>query len=245
MRVVVTGGSRGIGRAVAVRASAPGNHVLVNYGHDAGAAELAVAECRRLGATAEAVLADAGTSTGLRELATQAQQSMGGVDLLVHCAVTPITGNTLTIEEAEFTRSIQRNGASWLWAGQAFSETLAEGASLIFLSSQGGARAVPGYVALGAAKALGESLVRYLAVALGPRSIRVNAISAGAVDTAALRSVFGDTDRMLQAAARRNPMGRALTVDDIADAVLLLASPAGAMINGQVVTVDGGLGLLP
>jgi enoyl-[acyl-carrier protein] reductase III len=113
------------------------------------------------------------------------------------------------------------------------------GGRIVALSSLGANRAIPGYGFIGASKAALESLVRTLAQELGPRGIRVNAVSAGVVDTDALR-FFPDRESLLSAFAERAPAGTALSVDDVAGAVYLLCLPEAAMVTGHTLVVDGG-----
>ena len=117
-----------------------------------------------------------------------------------------------------------------------------EGASIVAISSLGSERVLDNYSLVGASKAALEALVRYLAVELAPRGIRVNAVSAGVVETGALEH-FPNKDAMLEMGVR-NPVGRLVTPDDVAKLVTFLCSPDADMIRGQTVVVDGGWSLL-
>ena len=117
------------------------------------------------------------------------------------------------------------------------------GSSIVGISSLGSTRVLENYVLVGTSKAALESLVRYLAVELAPRGIRVNAVSAGVVDTAALEH-FPNKDEMLVMARERTPAGRMVEPADVADAVVWLCSPGAAMVCGQTLVVDGGFSLL-
>jgi enoyl-[acyl-carrier protein] reductase III len=117
-----------------------------------------------------------------------------------------------------------------------------DGGSIIALTSAGSIRVLPEYGAVGASKAAIESLVRYLAVELAPRNVRVNAVSPGIVDTDALRH-FPDREGLLVVGAERTPAGRLATPEDVAGVVSFLCSPSAEMIRGQVIVVDGGAGL--
>jgi NAD(P)-dependent dehydrogenase (short-subunit alcohol dehydrogenase family) len=244
-RALITGGTKGIGRAVAMALARRGARILVNYAHDDAAATAAEAEIRSVGAWAKAVRADAGTVNGAAQLAREAATSLRALDVVVHCAVAAEPADALTIEPPVLMDLLGRNGASLLWLVQACAELLAPGSSVVYLTSAGSTQAVRRYVGVGAAKALGEALARYLAAELAPRGVRVNAVSAGPVDTEALRAVAPDgADRLLAAAARNAPAGRGLTAADVAEAVLLLCDPGAAMIQGEVLHVDGGLRLV-
>ena len=116
------------------------------------------------------------------------------------------------------------------------------GSSIVALSSLGSTRVLEDYALVGASKAALEALIRYLAVELAPQRIRVNAVSAGVVETGALEH-FPQKDAMLEM-GKRNPAGRIVSPEDIAGAVLFLCSPEAEMIRGQTLVVDGGWSLL-
>jgi enoyl-[acyl-carrier protein] reductase III len=246
MRALITGGSKGIGRALALRLALSGDDVLINYHTDVAAAEATAAEVSAAGGRARLVRADACSLDGITELAAEARSILGELDLLVHCAITAFGGSALAAPEADFRDSVEKNGLSFLWLVRACKTFLATGSSAIFLSSGGASRAVPNYAPLGIAKALAEGIVRYLAAEMAPHGVRVNAVSAAAVDTAALRAMMpgGVAEEFLATSAKRNPSGRGLEPADVAGAIMALASEDAAMIQGQIVRVDGGLGLL-
>jgi enoyl-[acyl-carrier protein] reductase III len=116
---------------------------------------------------------------------------------------------------------------------------MAEGSSIVAISSLGAGRVLEDYAVVGVSKAALESLVRYLAVELAPRGIRVNAVSAGLVETGALE-YFEKRDEMLAYYRARTPAGRLVEPEDVADVVCFLASPAARMVTGQTLVVDGG-----
>ena len=244
MRALITGGTKGIGRAVALRFAEDGGALLLNYLHDAEAASDAAAEVAQRGGTATCIKADAGRIDGALQVAERARQELGSLDALVHCAVAPVVGSALTIDPDELRRSVETNGLSLLWIVRACKDLLLPGASVVFVTSVGSQKAIPGYVAVGAAKALAESLVRYLAAELARSGVRVNGVCAGPVDTETLRTIFPKAARMLETSARQNPSGRAITPGDIAAVVALLVSRDARMIQGEIVRVDGGLALV-
>ena len=119
---------------------------------------------------------------------------------------------------------------------------MAAGSAIVALSSLGAGRVLPNYTLVGASKAALEALVRYLAVELAPRGIRVNAVSASLVETGALDH-FENKEEMLAAARQKTPAGRMVTVDDVAGAVRFLCSDDAQMVCGHVLVVDGGFSL--
>jgi enoyl-[acyl-carrier-protein] reductase (NADH) len=246
MRALITGGTKGIGRAVTMRLAHSGDEVVINYKSDVAAAEATAREVTASGGRARLVQADACSLDGISELAGEVRSTLGELDLLVHCAVAPYGGSALAAPEADFRGSVEKNGLSFLWLVRACKDLLTNGSSAIYLSSGGATRALPNYAPIGIAKALAEAVVRYLAAELAPHGVRVNAVSAAAVDTEALRAVMagGVAEQLLAASARRNPSGRALEAADVAGAIMALASENASMIQGQIVRVDGGLGLL-
>jgi enoyl-[acyl-carrier protein] reductase III len=118
-----------------------------------------------------------------------------------------------------------------------------EGSSIVGVSSLGAIRVLENYVLVGVSKAALEALVRYLGVELAPRGIRVNAVSAGVVETGALEH-FPNKEQMIASGLKRTPAGRLVEPGDVADAVCFLSSPEAAMVCGQTLIVDGGFSLL-
>ena len=120
---------------------------------------------------------------------------------------------------------------------------MADGSSIVAISSLGSQRVLDNYVLVGTSKAALEALVRYLAVELAPREIRVNAVSAGLVETGALEH-FPNREEMLSSSRARTPAGRMVESEDVAAAVAFLCSPDAEMVRGHVLVVDGGYSLL-
>ena len=138
-----------------------------------------------------------------------------------------------------------RNGLALHALVQAALPLFRPGSTVFFLSSRGGRVVIPNYAAIGIGKALAESLVRYLAVELAPRGVRINCIAPSVVETAAVRAVFGDkTEGIMRHAAEDNPSGRAVQPEDYTNLIRYLASPAAAFIQGQVIYVNGGHNLM-
>ena len=236
--VLVTGGSRGIGKAIAVRFATLGaTRVAIGYMRgDAAAAETA-AELRELGAEPVLVRGNVASQRVVDEVA-----ALGPLDALVHAAATGVMRPALETEDKHWDWTLSANARALLSLTRAAAPAMPEGASILGISSLGSVRVLDNYTLVGASKAALEALVRYLAVELAPRGIRVNAVSAGVVETGALEH-FPNKDAMLEMGVR-NPVGRLVTPEDVAALVTFLCSPEAEMIRGQTVVVDGGWSLL-
>jgi len=241
MSVFVSGGTKGIGRAVALHFSRAGSTLFLNYAADQEEAARAKAEVEARGAACHLIKQDVGTPQGAAAALAEVERHASRIDLLVHCALRVVAAPVLEVDLDRFTRAIELNGLALLYLVRAALPLLARGSSVVLLTSRGGRVVVSNYAAVGSAKALAESLMRYLAVELAPRGVRINAVAPGMVDTEALRAVFGDdTSRLLAHAAATNPSGRGIRHQDYCALVEFLASAAAEMIQGQVIFVNGG-----
>jgi NAD(P)-dependent dehydrogenase (short-subunit alcohol dehydrogenase family) len=241
MAILVTGGTKGIGLAIAERFAKPGAEVFLNYHADEAAAAKAVTAIEAKGARCHLIKGDVGTPSGAKAVVDAVAAKTDRLDQIVHCAVRVVIEPLMSVDLAAFTEAITLNGTALLYVVQAARTLLARGSTVFFLSSRGGRVVVPNYAAVGVGKALAECLVRYLAHELAPLGVRVNCVAPSAVDTAALRQVYGDqTDEILRQSAASNPSGRNVADDDYCSLIEYLASPAAAMIQGQVIFVTGG-----
>jgi enoyl-[acyl-carrier protein] reductase III len=237
--VLVTGGSRGIGREIARRFAERGAaRVAIGYLRNDRAAEDAAAEIAALGA--EAVLVRGNVSS---DKVTEQVAALGSLDVLVHNAATGVARPALETEDKHFDWTMNANARALIALARAAVPAMPEGSSIVALSSLGSQRVLDNYVLVGASKAALESIVRHLAVELAPRGIRVNAVSAGVVETDAL-DAFPNREQMLSWSLARTPAGRLVEPGDIAGAVCFLCSPEAEMIRGQTLIVDGGYSLL-
>ncbi|HSP72327.1 MAG TPA: SDR family oxidoreductase [Gaiellaceae bacterium] len=238
MNVFVSGGSRGIGRAIALRLARDGaKRVAVGYLRNDRAAEETAEALRAAGAEPVLVRGNVSSHRVLDEVA-----ALGPLDVLVHNAATGVIRPALEVEDKHWDWTMNANAKALLSLARAAAPQMPPGSSIVALSSLGSTRTLENYVLVGTSKAALEALVRYLGVELAPRGIRVNAVSGGVVDTGALEH-FPNKDEMLRAARERTPAGRMVSVDDLAGAVAFLCGPDAAMICGQTIVVDGGFSL--
>jgi enoyl-[acyl-carrier protein] reductase III len=237
--VLVTGGSRGIGKAIALRFGELGAaRVAVGYLRNDRAAEETAEELQNLGAEPVLVRGNVASERVAREVA-----DLGRLDILVHNAATGVIRPALEVEEKHWDWTLSANARALISLARAAAPAMEPGASIVAISSLGAARVLENYVLVGTSKAALESLVRYLAVELASRGIRVNAVSGGVIETEALAH-FPNREQMLAAARERTPAGRMVEPRDVADAVCFLSSPDADMIRGQTLVVDGGYSLL-
>jgi enoyl-[acyl-carrier protein] reductase III len=238
--VLVTGGSRGIGNAISLRFAELGaGKVAVSYLRNDRAAEETADEVRKLGAEPLLLRGNLGDPEKTKALLNEA----GPLDVIVSNAATGVIRPFLELDEKHWDWTLNANARALFTIAREAAPTMPLGSSIVAISSLGSDRVLDNYILVGVSKATLEALVRYLAVELAPQDIRVNAVSAGLVETGAL-DYFPDRDEMLRFYRERTPAGRLVEPDDVADAVCFLASPAAAMIRGQTVVVDGGYSTL-
>ena len=240
---LVTGGSRGIGRAIARRLAAAGCDVAVNYHLNHDGADAACAEIRALGRRAVAIQADVASPESQDELFDRMRKEFRRLDVVVSNAASGVVRPLIDATLKHWRFCGETNAFALVMLAQRALGLMPHGGRIVALSSLGAARALPGYGLVGASKAALESLVRALAAELGGRGIRVNAVSAGVVDTDAL-AAFPAREALLDGFAARSPLGAVLTPDAIASAVLLLCLPESDAISGSTLVVDGGYAIM-
>jgi enoyl-[acyl-carrier protein] reductase III len=237
--VLVTGGTRGIGKTIALRLASEGAaRVALGYMRNDAAAEAAAEEVRQAGAEPLLVRGNVASDKVIAELA-----SHGPYAVVVHNAATGVIKPALETEDKHWDWTLNANARALLSLARACAPDMESGSSIVAISSLGAQRVLENYVLVGTSKAALESVVRYLAVELAPRGIHVNAVSAGVVETEALDH-FPNREEMLHSGKTRTPAGRLVEPDDIAGAVAFLCSPDAQMVCGQTLIVDGGYSLL-
>ena len=236
---LITGGSRGIGKAIALRLAENGVDVVVNYVRQRRDAEATVQAIEELGGRCLAVKANVAKEEDVARMFEEISRNYQRLDILVSNAASGVLKPVMELTTRHWNWAMDINARALLTLSQHAVPMMKEGGRIMAVSSIGAVRAVPNYTVVGASKAALESLVRHLAVELGPQGIHVNTISAGVVDTDALKK-FPNRDEIISESLRRTPMGRLTTPDDVADVALFLCSDLARMIHGQTVVVDGG-----
>jgi enoyl-[acyl-carrier protein] reductase III len=235
----ITGGSRGIGRATAWKLAQAGCDVAIVYHNSHIEAEQVCSDMRALGRRALAIQADVSDPESVVEAFATFRQQFDRVDIVVSNAALGVLRPAMELTLKHWRRCMETNALALNLLAQQAVPLMTNGGRIIGLSSLGAQRAIPHYAFIGASKAALESVSRALAQELGQRGIRVNIVSAGVVDTDALK-YFPNRVELLAEYARRTPAGPTLTPEDVAGAVYLLCLPEAAMITGHTLVVDGG-----
>lgn len=242
---VVTGSSRGIGKAIALRLAKEGYDIVVNYARSKEAALQTASEIEAFGRKAFVVKANVGKVEKIKEMFAQIDETFGRVDVLINNAASGVLRPAMELEESHWDWTMDINSKALLFCAQEAAKRMEKvgGGKIVSISSLGSIRYLENYTAVGVSKAAVESLTRYLAVELAAKNISVNAVSGGAVDTDALKH-FPNREELLADAIAKTPAGRMVEPEDIVNAVLFLLSDQAEMIRGQTIIVDGGRSLL-
>ena len=238
---LVTGGSRGIGKAIALELARRGADVAFGYVRSHGAAAETQREIESLGVRCLRVRAHLGDADKIRQLFASIEREFGRLDILVNNAATGVQRPVTELDEKHWDWTMNVNArAPWRCAVEA-SRLMTKGGTVVNITSPGSHKVLSNYFSVGTSKAALEAVTRYLAVELAPKGISVNAVSGGYVETEALDH-FPNREEML-AAGKNTLTGRSVTAEDIAKVVAFLCTEDAAMIRGQVIKVDGGVSL--
>ena len=243
---LVTGSSRGIGRAIALELARHGADIVVHYLRKKSAAAEVVAEIEALGRRAMAVRANLAEAEQIDHLFAEIEAGFGRCDILIGNAASGTPRAVLDLEDKHWDWTMDVNVRAVLRCAQRAVPLMEQAGwgRIVAISSPGSQRVLPHYGAIGLSKAALEALTRYLAVDLAPKGIIVNAVSPGLVDTDAVTAFPVDLQAVFAATTERTPTGRLVTPEDVARLVAFLCSDAASMIVGQVLAIDGGYGLL-
>ncbi len=240
---IITGSSRGIGRAIAERMAEHGAWVVISSRKAGPCEETAAAINERHPGAAIAVPANISSKDELRTLVERAQETFGKVDVLVcNAASNPHYGSILDIDDDAFRKILENNVVANNWLAQLVVPEMIERKDgvIIIVSSIGGLRGSPVIGAYNVSKAADFQLARNLAVELGQHNIRVNCIAPGLIQTDFARALWENPD-LHRRTTRATPLGRIGQPDEIAGAAVFLASAAGAFMTGQAMVIDGGV----
>jgi enoyl-[acyl-carrier protein] reductase III len=242
-RILVTGGTRGIGRAISMRFARAGASVTANYLRNQEAAEELKAAAEREGLSITLCRADLTKPGGLEQIERSIQDTGGSLSGLVHCAATGVHRPLSELTARHFDWTFSLNVRAFFELILVLTNRFSERSSVVGISSIGAQRALPYYSLVGASKGAIEALARHLAVELAPRGIRVNVIAPGTVATE-IWNVLPEAEDRIEAAINHSPIRRLVTPEEVAWAAQFLCSPASMGIIGQTIVVDGGAGIV-
>jgi enoyl-[acyl-carrier protein] reductase III len=243
-RALVTGSSRGIGRAIALSLADFKVDVAINYLRNRRRAEETAREIEARGVNALLIKGNVANPDHVEALYETIREQWGGLEILISNAASGVIrpASELTLHHFHWTMEI--NAAALLPLVQGLVALPAAGSKVVVaVSSLGAIRAIRNYTAVGASKAALESMVRHLAAEYAPLGVRINAVSAGTVDTDALTH-FPNREELLAVTRERTPAGRLLDPQDVANAVVYLCTEFASMIHGQILVVDGGYSIV-
>lgn len=237
--VLVTGGTRGIGRAISLQLARAGASVVANYARNDDAAEALRSVAAQEQLALEVLRADLTLAKGVAAVLDRMRASTARPVSLVHCAGTGVHHPFEELTSRHWDWTMALNVRAFFELVSQMMPLFGEGSAIVPVSSAGAVRAVPAYSAVGASKGALEALARHLAAELAPRGIRVNILSPGSVETDAWAAFPGKDERLAET-VRRTPLGRTVNVEEIAQAAQFLCSRASNGIIGHTLVVDGG-----
>ncbi|WIE77711.1 SDR family oxidoreductase [Curtobacterium sp. MCSS17_016] len=240
---LITGASRGIGRLIAQKLGQRGVTVVVTYKGNADLAEESLADVRAAGGDGITAQVDIEQPESIDALFDLVRDTYGRLDMFVANAAASAFKPVADLKLHHLDRSYATNARSFVLGAQRAAELMDRGGRIVVVTSYGSLRAFPTYAALGAAKAMSEAYMKYMAVEFGPRQITVNAVNGGLIDTDSLEYFYTKVPGQapMDTVLEKLPLQRPGTADDMADAVDFLLSDKAGYITGQVLSVDGGL----
>jgi enoyl-[acyl-carrier protein] reductase III len=241
---LITGGTRGLGRAIALTLARDGATIALNYRRDEDSANRTLAEIRALAPRSILLKADMEEDAQVRALVEDAGKALGRIDILVVNAAATAFKPLLAVKPHNLTRTFNLSVGGFVAAVQETSKFMGDGGRILMISGVDSMRYLPRHGVLGAAKAAMEAMVRDFAFELGPRGITVNGVNFGMIDSDSSRIYFGDDfERVLRVTAARTALKRLPELDEIAAVVALLCTPQAGYLTAQTIMVDGGLTL--
>lgn len=236
---LITGGARGIGRATALKLAATGCDIAIAYYNSSDEALRLVDEISQLGRKAIAIQANVADHQSVKELFVEFRKHFSHLDFLISNAASGVLKPALKMSTKHFRWCMETNALALNHLVSEAKELLCRGGRVIALSSLGAHRAIPNYAFIGASKAALEAMVRSLSLEMAEYGVTVNTVSAGVVDTDALKH-FPNREQLLDEYQAHSLSARPLTPQDVANAVYLLCLPEAEMINAHTLFVDAG-----
>jgi 8-amino-7-oxononanoate synthase len=243
-RVLITGGAKGVGKAIAERFGQSGAQVIINYFHSHDQAKETRKELEACGINVYLIRASVAKKHQVERMFREIEEKFGGIDILVNNAADGALVPLEDVTEEQLDRAVDTNLKGSLWCARHAAALMKKhgGGVIVNVSSLGAQHPLDNYLVVGPTKAAIESLTRYLAAEYGSYNIRVNTASAGLLDTDVIRH-FPDYERMCEEWRQATPLGRIGHAEDLADVVLFLASDQARWITGQTILADGGMSL--
>jgi len=236
---LVTGGGRGIGRAIALKLASQGSDIIVNFFRHRESAEQTAKDIQALGAKAEAIRANVGDPAKIDEMFDMIGNKFGHLDILINNAASGVGRPAMDVDVKAWEWTMDINARACLLCAQRAAKLMeGRGGKIVSISSLGSPFVLPNYTIVGVSKAALEALTRYLAIELAPQGICVNTVAASAVETEALKFYF--KEGLVKDKRQVTPAGRMVIPEDVANVVAFLCSEEAFMIRGQTVVVDGG-----
>jgi len=237
--VLVTGGSRGIGRDIAIKFAKSGAKVAINYFRNKQAAEETEDIIRKFKGEVLLIKGNVAEEKYVEKIVEEIKEKWGKLDILIANAASGVLKPALEINKKHWEWTMNINAFSLITLIQKIKEISYGDLSVVVISSLGSKRGIPNYSIVGASKAALESIVRHLTVELSQYNIRLNCVSAGTVETDALKH-FPNREEIIKEAYEKTPSKRLTTPEDISNLVLFLSSEESNQIRGQTIVIDGG-----
>jgi enoyl-[acyl-carrier protein] reductase III len=236
---LVTGGGRGIGRAIALKLASQGADIIIDFFRHRETAEQTAKDIQALGVKAEVIRANVGDPAKVDEIFDMIGNKFGRLDILINNAASGVGRPVMDIDVKAWEWTMDINARALLLCAQRAAKLMeGRGGKMVSISSLGSRFVLPNYTVVGVSKAALEALTRYLAIELAPRGICVNAVAASAVETEALKFYF--KEGLVKDNRQVTPAGRMVIPEDVANVVAFLCSEEAFMIRGQTIIVDGG-----
>lgn len=240
---LVTGGSRGIGRAISLRLASEGASIVLNFFRNRSAAEATIAEIQAKGGQVLEARGNVGNPQAQGKIIEKIRERFGKLDILVSNAALGSFSPALEVDDRAWDLATEVNAKAYLRWVQKANDIMPSGGRIVAITSLGSQRYIKGYASIAVSKAALETLTRYLAVELAPRGINVNTVCGGFIETDALRGL-PDFEKLQEQVISRTPMERLGQPKDIADVVAFLCSEDSRWITGQTIVADGGFSLM-